>query len=149
MSTRSGVLAIDHGTKRTGFAAVDPLRIAPVPLDAFSGTGDGPELLAHIAKLLDERTIGILLVGLPRHADGSEGVRAADVRAFAARLATRFPDLPVVLHDEHLTTKAAEELLRDAGTRRADWKGRRDSLSALVLLRDWLESGEPREPVSG
>lgn len=149
MSTRTGVLAIDHGTKRTGFAAVDALRIAAVPLQAFAGPGDGPELLAYVAQLLDERTVGVLLVGLPRHADGSEGVRAAEVRAFSVRLAARFPKLAVVLHDEHLTTKAAEELLRDAGTRRSDWKGRRDSLSALVLLRDWLESGEPRDQGTG
>jgi len=140
---KPGVLAVDHGTKRTGFATVDPLRIAAVPLDAFTGPGDGPELLAHVAKLLDERSIGVLLVGLPRNADGTEGTRALDVRTFATRLAARFPRLALVLHDEHLTTKAAEELLREAGTRRGDWKGRRDSLSALVLLRDWLESGEP------
>lgn len=144
MSARGGVLAIDHGTKRSGFAAVDALRIAAVPLDAYHGPGDGPGLLSHVADLLAERTVGVLLVGLPRHADGGEGARAAEVRAFAARLAARFPGQAVVLHDEHLTTKAAEELLREAGTRRADWKGRRDSLSALVLLRDWLAAGEPR-----
>ncbi len=145
---KPGVLAVDHGTKRTGFATVDPLRIAAVPLDAFAGPGDGPELLACVARLLDERSIGVLLVGLPRNADGTEGARAVDVRAFATRLSARFPRLVLVLHDEHLTTKAAEELLREAGTRRADWKGRRDSLSALVLLRDWLESGEPGSAAS-
>jgi putative Holliday junction resolvase len=147
MSALSGVLAIDHGTKRTGFAAVDALRIAAVPLDAYTGAGDGPALLDHVARMLAERSIGVLLVGLPRNADGTEGARAADVRAFATRLAARFAAQSVVLHDEHLTTKAAEELLRDAGTRRADWKGRRDSLSALVLLRDWLASGEPRATI--
>lgn len=141
---KPGVLAIDHGTKRTGFAAVDALRIAAVPLDAYAGAGDGVALIEHVARLLDDRSVGVLLVGLPRNADGTEGARAAEVRAFAVRLAARFSDLAVVLHDEHLTTKAAEELLRESGTRRADWKGRRDSLSALVLLRDWLESGEPR-----
>jgi putative Holliday junction resolvase len=145
MSASSGVLAIDHGTQRTGFAAVDPLRIAAVPLDAFVGAGDGPELLAHVARLLDERSVGVLLVGLPRNADGTEGVRAAEVRTFATRLAARFPARAVLFHDEHLTTKAAEELMREAGIRRADRKLRRDSLSALVLLRDWLDSGEPRD----
>jgi putative holliday junction resolvase len=144
MSGKSGVLTIDHGTKRTGFATVDALRIAAVPLEAYHGPGEGGELLEHVARMLAERTIGVLLVGLPRNADGSEGARALEVRAFAARLAARFPQLEVVLHDEHLTTKAAEELLRESGTRRSDWKGRRDSMSALVLLRDWLESGEPR-----
>ncbi|MBL8861366.1 MAG: Holliday junction resolvase RuvX [Planctomycetes bacterium] len=143
-SRKAGVLAIDHGTKRTGFAAVDPLRLAALPLDPCTTPGDGEPLLAYVARLVDERTIGVLLVGLPRNADGSEGARAAEVREFAARLSRRFPSLSVVLHDEHLTTKAAEELLRESGARRSEWKARRDSLSALVLLRDWLESGEPR-----
>jgi len=145
---KSGVLSIDHGTKRTGFAVIDGLRIAAVPLGAYHGDGHADALLEHVAGLLDERSIGVLLVGLPRNADGSEGQRALEVRAFATRLAARFPRLAVVLHDEHLTTKAAEELLREAGTRRTDWKGRRDSMSALVLLRDWLESGEPESASS-
>jgi RNase H-fold protein (predicted Holliday junction resolvase) len=46
----------------------------------------------------------------------------------------------VVLHDERLTTKAAVELLVESGHTGVDRKSRRDSWSALVLLRDWLES---------
>jgi putative Holliday junction resolvase len=143
---KPAVLAIDHGTQRTGFAAVDALRIAALPLDAYAGDGAGPALLEHVAGLAAERSVRVLLVGLPRRADGSEGQRAADVRAFAARLAQRLPACALVFHDEHLTTKAAEELLREAGAPRAQWKARRDSLSALVLLRDWLASGEPGAP---
>jgi putative Holliday junction resolvase len=140
---RPGVLAIDHGTKRSGFAAIDPLRIAALPLEAYEGPGDGDGLLRHVERLLAERAAGVVLVGLPRNADGSEGARAAEVRAFAARLAARLPTRTIVLHDEHLTTKAAEELLRESRRSRAEWKRRRDSLSALVLLRDWLAAGEP------
>jgi putative Holliday junction resolvase len=66
------------------------------------------------------------------------------VRRFAARLGARFPGLGLVLWDERLTTKAAEELLREAGFSGRRAKARKDSWSALVLLRDWLESGEPR-----
>ena len=83
-------------------------------------------------------SISTLLVGLPRLASGDEGPRAADVRAFAAKLAARFPGVEIVLHDEHLTTKAAEDLLREAGHRGPAARARRDSWSALVLLRDWL-----------
>ncbi len=147
MIAPQGVLAIDHGTKRTGFAVVDPLRIAAVPLDPFVGSGTGSDLLTHLETMLDERAIGTLLVGLPQNADGTEGARALEVRAFAHKLRERFAALEIVLYDEHLTTKAAEELLRESGTRREDWKGRRDSLSALVLLRDWLASGEPRDTI--
>ncbi len=141
---RTGVLAIDHGTKRSGFAYVDPLRLAPVPLDPCAAPGGGEELLAHVRRVLDERDVGVILVGLPRNMDGSEGPRAAEVRAFATTLAARHPGLAIVMHDERLTTKEAEELLRDARIPPRDRKARRDSLAALVLLRDWIESGEPR-----
>jgi putative Holliday junction resolvase len=135
-----GVLAIDHGTKRTGFAATDGLRIATFALDPFHGPGDGDALLAHIEKLCDERTIATFLVGFPFNMDGTRGGRAHDVDAFIARLSTRFPRVEIVRHDERLTTKAADEMLVEAGHTGAERKARRDSWSALVLLRDWLES---------
>jgi len=109
----AGVLAIDVGTKRTGFAVSDALRIAAQPLEGLLAGEDAPELLEHVARLLAERDVDTLLVGLPRDMDGGEGARAAAVRRFAARLAARFPGLRLVLWDERLTTKAAEELLRD------------------------------------
>src|SRR5262249_2783345 len=100
-----------------------------------------PALLEHVGRLLSERDVSTLLLGLPLDMKGSEGSRAAEVRAFGARLAARFPDVEVVLHDERLTTKAAEEMLRDMQLGRG---GRRDSFSALVLLKDWPAWGEPR-----
>jgi putative Holliday junction resolvase len=140
---KGGVLAIDHGTKRTGFAVVDPLRIASHALDPWHGPGDAPELLEHLEELLEERDVRTFLVGLPLNMDGTDGPRAADVRRFARALAERFPRVAVVTWDERLTTKAAEELLRESGHRGKDARARRDSWSALVLLRDWIESGEP------
>lgn len=140
---KGGVLAIDHGTKRTGFAVVDPLRIAAHALDTWRGPGGETELFAFVQRLLDERDVRIFLVGMPLNMDGSEGPRAADVRGFVTRLAARFPRVKVVTWDERLTTKAAEELLRESGHHGKDARAKRDSWSALVLLRDWMESGEP------
>lgn len=140
---RGGVLAIDHGTKRTGFAVVDALRIASHALDPFHGPGDGEELMKFIAKLLDERDVRTFLVGMPFNMDGTTGPRAASVKQFTQRLAQRFPRVAIVAYDERLTTKAAEELLRESGHHGKEARARRDSWSALVLLRDWIESGEP------
>lgn len=146
---KGGVLAIDHGTKRCGFAVADPLRITTQALEPWRGprAPGGPdheaELLKHIAALLDERDVRTFLVGLPLHMDGTSGARANEVLAFVERLKQRFPRVAVVTWDERLTTKAAEDLLRESGHRGADARVRRDSWSALVLLRDWIESGEP------
>lgn len=140
MSTRrpGAVIAIDHGTKRTGFAVADALRIATEPLETFRGAGDSPQLLQHIARLLDERDVEVFVVGMPFNMDGTLGPRGADVERFIARLTARFPDVRIAAHDERLTTKAAEELGRELGFHGAALRARRDSLSALVLLRDWL-----------
>lgn len=147
MSTvrRRGVLAIDHGTKRCGFAVADGLRIGSTPLDAFTGPCDTPALWKHIEMLLDERDIDTILVGWPLNMDGTSGGRAKDVERFADELARRHPKLRILKYDERLTTKAAEELLREAGHRGKEARTRRDSWSALVLLRDWIASGEPGE----
>lgn len=141
---RGAVLAIDHGQKRTGFAATDSLRIATRPLAVWRGPGDSQELLERVAALASELGADTLVVGMPLSMDGSRGARAKEVETFALRLARRLPELALVLQDERLSTKEAEELLREAGFDREEARARRDSWSALVVLRDWLEAGEPR-----
>jgi putative Holliday junction resolvase len=144
MARAGAVIAIDHGAKRTGFAVADPLRVIVQPIGTFQGSGTGRELLDHIATLVADRDVATFLVGLPRHADGSIGARALEVGGFIERLRARFPSIEVIPYDEHLSTKAAEDLLRDAGFHGEHRKSRRDSWSAMVILRDWIAAGEPR-----
>lgn len=143
MSPRAAVLAVDHGTKKTGFASTDALRTAEWPLDCWHGPGDSAELLHHIAELVKERDARTVIVGLPLNMDLSEGPQAAIVRAFIDRLRSHLADTTILPWDERLTTRSAEDLLHEAGFHGAKLKSRRDSWSALVLLRDWLETGEP------
>ncbi|MFT7486272.1 MAG: putative Holliday junction resolvase [Candidatus Paceibacteria bacterium] len=143
---KSSVLAIDHGEKRTGFASSDPLRIATRPLDQWYGPGDDEALLKHIGELLEERNARTVLVGLPYNMDGSVGGRAMDVLQFMSRLRDAYPDVQVLPQDERLSTKEAEQLLKEAGHHGEARKSRKDSWSALVLLRDWIDQGEPQHP---
>lgn len=141
---RRSALAIDLGERRTGLAVADALRVTCEPLAAWAGDPTGAGLLEHLEGLLEERDVGTFVLGLPLHMDGGEGPRAAFAREFAARLAQRFPAVRVVLQDERLTTKAAEDLLREQGlTRWQDRKPLRDSASAALLLGDWIAAGEP------
>lgn len=142
------VLAIDHGTKKTGFAVAPGLpgmRLLTEPLDVAHAAGD--KLLEHIAGLCAEREVERILIGLPMDMDGGETGRAKEVRAFGdelgAFLAARGLGAPVSYWDERLSTREADELLVQAGFTGEDRKMRRDSWSALVVLRDWIEAGEP------
>lgn len=143
---RRAALGIDHGEKRTGFALVDALRIRCGPLDVFHGAGDGEPLLEAIAERALEYSIGVLVIGYPLNMDGSPGGRSAQVDAFIARLRARLPEIAIACQDERLTTKEAEERLREAGHHGDARKARRDSWSAWVLLEDWLREGEPGGP---
>jgi putative Holliday junction resolvase len=139
-----GILAIDPGVKKSGFAFSDRLRISMRPLEYLRTEGVEERLLKHIAELRAELDISTLLVGMPYHMNGEEGERAKDVRRLIEVLRARFPDLAVHAYDERLTTKEAESRLREAGYRVKEIMQRKDSMSALVLLEDWIESGEPQ-----
>ena len=100
------------------------------------------ELIDHIKGLLAERDVATILVGFPLSAGGEKTERAHIVDAFIGRL-SRSTSIEIVRHDEHLSTKEAEDRLRTAGHHGAARKARRDSYSAWVILQDWMEQGEP------
>jgi putative Holliday junction resolvase len=135
-----GVLAIDYGDQKCGFASTDALRIAREPLGVLRHGGREEVLFAHIEALLAERDVEALVVGLPLHVSGAPGRRVESVRAFTAGLRARFPGIAVHEWDERLTTKEAEARLRERGLRGRAAKAERDAWSALVLLEDWLSA---------
>ncbi len=142
------VLAIDHGTKKTGFAVapgIPGMRLLTEPLDVAHVAGD--ELLEHVAALCAERDVERILIGLPMDMDGGETGRAKEVRAFGSELAAFLGErklaAPISYWDERLSTREADALLVAAGHTGEERKKRRDSWSALVVLRDWIEAGEP------
>ncbi|MEM6672709.1 MAG: Holliday junction resolvase RuvX [Planctomycetota bacterium] len=138
---RRAALGVDHGTKRTGLAVADPTRIVVTPLGAVSGSD--ADVLDEIERLLEERDVEHLIVGYPLHMSGRKGKRVDEVDAFIRAAEARFPRLVVVRRDERLSTKEAEERLREAGHHGAERRSRRDAWSALVLLEDWIRDGEP------
>lgn len=139
----AAALGIDWGTKRSGFAITDALRIALEPLAPQELAGEDEALLDHIQSLLEERVIDTLVLGLPLNMDGSEGPMAAAVRAFAERLRARCPEPRLTLFDERLSTKEAEDWMREAAIPVKKRRAIRDSASAAVILRDWIAAGEP------
>jgi putative holliday junction resolvase len=129
----SRVLALDYGAARCGCALSDPTGVLATPLAAVErpGTRRG---LDELVRLVEEREVERVVVGLPLTMAGEEGPQAAETRAWAERLAGRVP-VPVDLHDERLTTRQA---LRSGG--RADL----DSRAAAHLLESYLASAASR-----
>ena len=135
-----GVLAIDYGTRKCGFASTDALRLAREPGQVLRHEGREELVLEHVARLLAERDVTTVVVGLPLDPQGRSGPAAERAQAFVARLRERFPALAVEVLDERLTTKEAEARLRALGRSGREIRAERDAWSALVLLEDWLST---------
>jgi putative holliday junction resolvase len=91
-----------------------------------------------------------VLLGFPLQLDGRVGPAIEAMREFQARLEEGV-SVPVILWDERLTTKAAEDLLIAADVSRKKRKGVVDRIAASILLQSYLASLEPvlkKEPES-
>jgi putative holliday junction resolvase len=145
MTRPQTVLAFDFGLKRIGIACGDTLTRQAAPRAAAAVHRGAPDWEA-IAREVRALAPGVLVVGAPYNADGSEGALLAAARRFAAELERRFA-LPVQLIDERFSSLEASEALK---TRRASGERRRriartdiDSAAAAVILGRWFH-GEGR-----
>ena len=71
--------------------------------------------------------------------DGTEQPMTLRARKFSQRIYARFK-IPVVTHDERLTTAAAKERLFELGGYKKLTKGKIDSVSAVLILESWFET---------
>jgi putative Holliday junction resolvase len=132
------VLAIDFGSARIGLALSDPTGTLARPLPFVPAKGDA-KLAREIATLAEKEQAERILLGLPRHMNGTLGEAAAKVQAFAAALGAVTP-IPIQLVDERLTTVQASRQLQEAGRDTRAQRGRIDSEAAAVLLQGWLDA---------
>jgi putative Holliday junction resolvase len=129
-------LAIDVGSVRLGLAVSDPLGISAQPLTVIKRTTLARDLDA-IRKVIAEKEVTVLVVGLPLNLDGSEGPAVEAARKFGDALAAL--GLPIEYVDERLSTVMAESALIEADMRRSDRKQTRDKVAAALILQTWLE----------
>ncbi len=128
------VLALDYGSARCGCALSDPSGTIVTPLAAIRAPATRRGM-GEIERLVRERSVERVVVGLPLSLSGEDSDQTRETREFARRLALRLGErVPIVLHDERFTTRMAR---RDPGDRRSD----EDSRAAAHLLESWLLAG--------
>ena len=138
MSDRTRVLAIDLGKRRIGLAVSDELGITAQGLPTLHRTRIREDIDA-LAALIDERGVGLILMGNPLHMSGREGRQVEYTREFAERLHAH-TGVPVQYWDERLTTVEAQRVLRQSGIGIEKRAGAVDRLAAVILLESFLDS---------
>jgi putative Holliday junction resolvase len=132
------VLAIDFGTKRTGIAVTDPLRIIATPLETVASSG----LLTFLINYTKKETVDEFVVGMPKTLMNEDSAIAPLVRKFVETLKKTFPDKAVHLADERFTSSMAMRAMIDGGMKKKDrqQKGNVDKISATIILQSFLEA---------
>jgi len=150
-------LGLDLGDKRIGVATSDASGTLASPHSVVVRSGDTVSDRAALARLVADTGASVVVVGLPLHLSGRQGASAEAASAEAGELAEVL-GVPVLLHDERLTTVEAARLGRASGSgRRAAPDARRrtkghkgaaaspiDARAAAVLLQSWLDSSRGR-----
>lgn len=132
------IVAIDYGRKRTGIAATDTLRLIA------SGVATVPsgELVAYLTDYASREPVDQFVVGLPKQMNNQPSENMRYVEAFVNRLRKVLPGIPVTYYDERFTSVLAHQAMLEGGLgkkRRQD-KALVDEISAVIILRDYLES---------
>jgi putative holliday junction resolvase len=135
-------LAIDHGQKRTGLAVCDASETVVSPHSVIE-TANSAVLLKRIVSVITDEEIEAVVVGLPFNMDGTEGSRAEKVREFAQALADTI-NIPVLFHDERLSSFEAENLAVDLELTRKKKKKRLDAIAAAQILNGFLDAEQNR-----
>ncbi len=136
------IMSVDLGKARTGIAVCDKTEFLASPYTVIFEKSPKklPEKVALAAK---ECKAELIVVGLPKNMDGSEGESARAARDFARKI-SELTGLEAVMQDERGTTVTAHNFLNTTNTRGKKRKDIVDEVAATIILQDYLDSRKNR-----
>ncbi len=132
------IMSVDLGKARTGLALCDKTEFLASPYKVIFEKSP-QKLLQKVADAANEAKAALIVVGLPKNMDGSEGESAQNARAFAAQLA-ELTEVETVMQDERGTTITAHSFLNDTNTRGKKRKNVVDEVAATIILQNFLDA---------
>lgn len=132
------ILAIDYGTRRTGIAVSDPLRIIAGALT----TVETRQLEKFLADYFSKNDVDTIVLGKPVQMNGSPSETMRYIEPLAARLRRTYPNKDVVLYDERFTSVLAHRTMIESGMGRMARRDKAvvDRISAAIILQSYMES---------
>ncbi|MBW3470513.1 Holliday junction resolvase RuvX [Arthrospiribacter ruber] len=132
------ILAIDLGTKRTGIAVTDTLKMLANPLQ----TVETAKLVDFLRDYFVKEDVETIVLGYPTHLDGNPNEMTPRVISLKDRLKKLFPDKELVLIDERFTSRMAMQSMIAMGSKKKDRRekaGNLDKVSAAIILQSYLD----------
>ena len=133
-------LGLDLGKKSLGLAISD--RTGTIATFYKNIRYENEEnLIKELIEIINKENIDKLVLGYPKNMDNSEGFRTKETKEFKQKLEKQI-DKEIILQDERLSTRMAESVLIDADLSRKKRKKVIDGLSAVVILKAYLDRKE-------
>ena len=134
------IIAIDYGTKRTGLAVTDPLRIIAGAL----ATVETKQLEKYLADYFSKNDVDIIVLGKPSQMNGEPSETMRFIEPLAGRLRHAYPDKQVVLYDERFTSVLAHRTMLESGIGKMARRDKAvvDRISATIILQSYMDSIE-------
>lgn len=132
------ILSIDYGMRRVGLAVTDPLQMFAKPLETI----DNKKIMEYLKAYMIKEQVETIVLGQPMNMDGGETDATKPVEAFRVELIKLFPNIPIVMIDERLTSRMAKQVLIEAGYKKSDRRNKKlvDTVAAALILQTYLES---------
>lgn len=131
-------LGLDLGTKTLGVAVSDITGTIATPLTILRHDENHEYLIEELKKIIDEKKVETIVLGLPKNMNNTIGERGEMALSFKEKLEKSI-NLPVILEDERLTTKLAENILITADVSRKKRKKVIDKMAANIILQSYLD----------
>ena len=135
--TAGCVLAIDYGTKRIGLAISDEGQLIATPIQGLANKG-WKRLFTELGKIVEERCVTKIIVGLPVNMDDTIGPKATEAQKLAREIEERL-NVVVETFDERLSTVQAYWVAQEVGLTKKKTRKRLDSMAAQAFLQTWLD----------
>jgi len=131
------VMALDYGTKRTGVAVTDPLRIICTPLK----TVETPTLMSFLEDYFTTEYVSILVIGQPLNNEGLPTRMEDDIRGLIKKVKQKYPTLQIERIDESFSSSKAQQIIFQSGAKRKKRQDKSliDKISAAVILQEYME----------
>ena len=131
------IMSVDLGKVRTGIALSDNSECFAFPKTVI--TEPSPKkLISKICECAKEYSAELIVVGLPKNMDGSEGNRAEECKSIAEQIEAEC-GIETVMWDERCTTVSAHTALNFTDTRGKKRKNVIDAVAAVIILEDYLK----------
>ncbi|MCI8633174.1 MAG: Holliday junction resolvase RuvX [Lachnospiraceae bacterium] len=136
------IIGLDYGSKTVGVAMSDPSGFLASPVETIKREEEVnlKQTVRRIRALCEENEVRTIVLGLPKNMNGSLGERAEKTLAFQKRLQRDLYQIEILLWDERLTTRQAEQPMIEVGMDRKKRKQVVDQLAAVLILQSYLDA---------